>query len=239
MSKIEEVFGRPRVFLPVIHLPLGEVGGWRAIETALLAGADGVLLINQGMNIPEVLNFASAVRERYPTLWLGVNLLGMEPGRAAEAAVGTPGCPDGVWADDAGVDARDEATYELAKASFARARAEGGFAGLYFGGVAFKTQEEIPFAELPAVAQRAATFVDVVTTSGRATGVAASVDRVKAIRDAIPGVPLGLASGVRPENIQKYLPYVQAYLVASGIEISFGVLDPIRTRAVADSIRGG
>ena len=47
-----------------------------------------------------------------------------------------------------------------------------------------------------------------------------------------------LASGVTPDNVGDYLPYVDAYLVATGIEEEFGVLDPARTKALADKVHG-
>ena len=37
---------------------------------------------------------------------------------------------------------------------------------------------------------------------------------------------LALASGVTVENVEEYLPYVDAYLVGTGIEERLGVLDP-------------
>ena len=80
--------------------------------------------------------------------------------------------------------------------------------------------------------------MEVVCTSGRRTGVAADVPKVRIMREAIPDVPLALASGVTPENVDGFLPYVEAYLVATGIEERFGVLDPARTKALADKIHG-
>jgi hypothetical protein len=47
-----------------------------------------------------------------------------------------------------------------------------------------------------------------------------------------------LASGVSPENVSGFLPYVDAYLVASEIETEkySGILVPERTRSLADRI---
>ena len=122
--------------------------------------------------------------------------------------------------------------------AYLAARSDTGWQGLYFGGTAFKTQRDIPINQVPVVAKRAAAFVDVVTTSGRGTGIAADAERVRIMRAAIPDAAMGLASGVTPENVRNYLPYVDAYLVASGIEKSFGVLDPERTKALAENIHG-
>ena len=52
--------------------------------------------------------------------------------------------------------------------------------------------------------------------------------------------PLALASGVSPENVAGFLPYVDAYLVASEIETAkySGILVPERTQLLAARIHG-
>jgi phosphoribosylanthranilate isomerase len=49
---------------------------------------------------------------------------------------------------------------------------------------------------------------------------------------------MALASGISPENVDTFLPYVDAYLVARGIETAkySGVLVPELTRQLADKI---
>ncbi|MCA9715582.1 MAG: hypothetical protein H6713_28365 [Myxococcales bacterium] len=227
-------FSRARVLLPVIHLPLGEAGAFAAIDVAIEADADGVFLINQGMRAHAVLQLLGAVKRRYRGLWVGVNLLGYPP----EAVPTLPEARlmDGIWADDAGVDRLEPELANESAEAWRAARVRGEFPGLYFGGTAFKTQDDIPDHMLPWVARAAASFVDVVTTSGRATGVAARVDKVRALRETLGDHKLAVASGVSPDNVAGILPYVDAYLVATGIERTFGVLDPARTKALAEMI---
>jgi hypothetical protein len=236
-TPISRVFGRPRAFLPVLHLPRGPEGAFESADIAVRAGADGVFLINQGMRAPELLALLPRLRERHPALWLGVNLLGWEP--ADVIRVAERDLIDGIWSDDAGVDALDEDEAARAAADLREARAETGWSGLYFGGTAFKTQAEVPLDRLGEVGRRAAAFVDVVTTSGPGTGVAADPGRVRILREALGAHPMGLASGVTPDNVGAYLPDVQAYLVATGIELEFGRLDEERTRRLAERIHGG
>jgi hypothetical protein len=229
-------FGR-RALLPVLHLPFGPTGLFQSVEVARAAGCDGVFLINQGMSTDELLAQLPLVKEEHPDLWLGVNLLGYDPAeivRMPEAVL-----LDGLWSDDAGVDAMDERAAAAERQRWLTAREETGWKGLYFGGTAFKTQAPVPPSMLGEVGRRAATFVDVVTTSGPGTGRAASLDKVRQLREALGDHPLALASGVTPENVPEMLPYVDAYLVATGIESQFGRLDPARTRALADLIHGG
>lgn len=220
---LREVFGRSRVLLPVVH-PLSPTAALQAVDVARGAGADGVFLINQGATALEVLGLVDEVAGRHPDLWIGVNLLGVAPARVLELVRGQ--AVRGVWFDSAtglelGVD--DEATRPL-----------------LFGGVAFKYQAPVPAHEMPAHAREARRRgVDVVTTSGEGTGEAASLDKVRAVRAGLDGHPLGLASGVTPENVGDYLPVVEAFLVATGIESAFGVLDPDKTRRLAERIHAG
>lgn len=243
---IHRHFRRPRVLLPVIHLPYGEAGAMRAIDIAVEAGCPGIFLINQGMNAKEVRLLAMNLRGYPKDLWVGLNLLGQDPDDIIRDASPFPSFM-GVWTDHCGVDDQDFGAepsrlpppWMENKRWIEEARETSGWKGIYFGGTAFKTQTQITDPSiLRQVAQEAATFVDVVTTSGVGTGVAADVAKIRIMKEAIGDHPLGLASGVTPDNIQDYLPYVDAYLVASGIEKSFGVLDPIKTRDLAQAIHG-
>jgi hypothetical protein len=238
-NAITTKFGKPRVFLPVIHLPDDGTLGLAAVKIAVRAGADGVFLINQGTSTSNIVkNLIPVYRKEFgPDLWIGVNPLGSRVEDFIRLSAETPERRiDGVWSDDGGVDSLREDRFAAARDAYLAARKETGWKGLYFGGTAFKTQGEIPRAKLPLVAIRAASFMEVVCTSGRGTGVAADPAKVKIMRKAIPGVPMALASGITPENVDSFLPYVEAYLVATGIEKSFGVLDPKRTKELADKI---
>ena len=51
-------------------------------------------------------------------------------------------------------------------------------------------------------------------------GCAASIEKARSLRAGAGTHPLALASGVGPESIEGFLPYVEAYRVASEIETS-------------------
>ncbi len=226
---IQQTFGTSRVLLPVIH-PVDRDTALRSIETAITAGAHGVFLINQGMDEAGVLRLAREVTGRFPDLWLGINLLGLDPAGALPRLARNVG---GLWSDDAGIDEGSDSPASLER--FVATR--GGWPGLFFGGVAFKYRRAVDPLDIPAQARRARDGVDVVTTSGDGTGIAAPTAKLAAFREALGDHALALASGITPENVRCYLPFVDAYLVATGIESSWGVLDPQRTKALADAVR--
>ena len=59
--------------------------------------------------------------------------------------------------------------------------------------------------------------MDVVTTSGRATGAAAHVKKISDMREGCGDAAMALASGVTPENVSQYVSLIDAILVATGV----------------------
>lgn len=225
MNRIEEIFGVSRVLLPVVH-PVGWSEAIDSVRVASDAGVKGVFLINQGMDTDDVLRLVVAVRQQFPALWVGLNLLGRSPAQAlTDALDACEGRIDGIWTDNARVD--EEANTQAAAHEFVEVRRQRGWTGLYFGGVAFKYQREVAAENLGKAAAIASEFVDVICTSGPGTGMAAELDKIVAIRRGVGAdVAIALASGVSAANAANYLPHVNAYLVGTGIEAGFGVLDP-------------
>lgn len=232
-NPLQRVFGRSRVFLPVIH-PVSEETALASIDVAVEAGADGIFLINQGMFSSEVLQFIPQVRRRHPTLWIGVNLLGTAPEEVIRQIAGLP--VSGIWSDNAQI--HEHSVAQSAGERFRQARLDHGWRGLYFGGVAFKYQPSTADSLIPDAARNAVPWMDVITSSGPATGSAATIEKARALRSGAGTHPLALASGVSPENIEGFLPYVDAYLVASAIETEkySGILVPERTQLLAERI---
>ena len=138
----------------------------------------------------------------------------------------------GIWVDHAGIDERADEQPLAEEASAARERS--GWTGLYFGGVAFKYQR--PVEDLARAARLAVRYMDVVTTSGPGTGIAAAREKIVAMKEAAGGFPLAIASGITPENVGDYLDVADCFLVATGISRSFTELDPIRLRTLIEQV---
>ena len=197
--------------LPVIHCGEGEEA-IPNVRIAVEAGADGVFLINHGIWPAQLLDLAEEVRGLFPDLWIGVNVLGWD---VDEVSDNLPEGIQGIWTD----------ACEVKPSTFK---------GTYFGGVAFKTHGLVK--DPSAAAKAAMSKMDVITTSGPGTGKAASVEKVRIIREAIGKMPLALASGVTPENVDGYLPCVDYFLAATGISKDFYTLDPKRVRALVEKV---
>ncbi|HVV38737.1 MAG TPA: BtpA/SgcQ family protein [Candidatus Paceibacterota bacterium] len=195
----------------------------RNARIAINEGADGVFLINHHISADDLLSSYEAVLRRVPTAWIGVNYLRTT---ATEAVQYMRSSMNGLWVDNAGVYEDARGSQEAATLFKTQQELERMWQGefLLFGGVAFKGQESVK--DPARMAKLAMPYVDVITTSGVATGFAPPVDKIRLMREAIGEHPLAIASGMTPENVHKYLPYTDAFLVATGISKSFTELDP-------------
>jgi uncharacterized protein len=231
VTRFHEVFPKGKAFLPVIHAESFDQV-CRNVCIARTNGADGVFLISHGkLNAQELITAYHHARIEHFDWWIGLNFLDLpEP---TEAFACLPDCADGLWSDNAGVEERTSDPIWFPRA-FKNLRDEKQWTGLYFGGVAFKYQ---PYVERPDYAANlAAPFVDVVTTSGPSTGSAPDMTKVQAMHEGLEGHPLGIASGITPENVSRFLPFTQAFLVSTGISRNHTELDPARVRLLANLI---
>ena len=216
-------------FMPVIHV-LDMEQMLKNLEIAKSNGGDGVFLINHGsMSAKELVGVHAKAVETYPDFWIGINCLDL---RSHEVFEKVPGTVDGIWVDDGGV---YDDNVDYAK-EIAESRARSSFEGKYFGGVAFKGG---PFVKDAAKAAKVATeFIDMVTTSGVGTGIAAPIDKIASMKEAIGDKSLAIASGIDIRNVEEYLPYVDHFLVATGISRTFYELDPVKVKNLAEAIHG-
>ena len=225
--------------LPVIHArDRGQV--LRNVQVAVREGAHGVFLINHDFALDGLLPLIREVRNRYASLWLGVNFLGVT-GAQAFPVLGDlerSGCVvDAYWADDARIDERSEGQREAD--AIAKRRRTSGWTGLYLGGTAFKKQREVRPEHFEAAARIAARHMDAVTTSGVATGRSAEVSKIEAFRNGCGDQALAVASGVTPNNVGAYTGLVDAILVATGINRAgdFYNIEPMRLRRLLTTCR--
>jgi len=225
--------GKKKVFLAVIHLRNRHVGDEQEvrdnIKAAVLGGADGIFLINQhpSSDMNQIIDAAVSASNQYSNIWIGANFLSYGP---VEITTNLPICIRGVWIDDGQI---DETSIKQPRAENVKKCFDslGGFwTGLHFGGVAFKYQA--PVKSCAMAAKSAMGLMDVITTSGPGTGLTAEVSKIREMREAIGDYPLALASGVTAENIHEYLPYVDCFIIGTGIESSEHKVSEEKVRAI-------
>ena len=230
MGDYRKVFAKRHTFLTVIHTD----NHWQVIENVAISkdnGADGAFLINHVKPAHLLIEIYAKAREKFPNYWIGLNALDLTP---TELLKRTPKellrSLNGVWSDNIGL------ASGLAENFRHYCENEIGWHGLYFGGVAFKHQHDFTNDPQKAAytALKALSFVDVITTSGAATGTPPPVEKIKAMKREIDDTPLAIASGLTPENVGSYLPFADCFLVATGVSDSFTQLNPYKVRAFHD-----
>jgi predicted TIM-barrel enzyme len=229
-SEFHSFFGANHpIILPVIHV-LDHQQTASNIDKLIDAGIKGCFLINHDFDVETFLPIIRSIRRSYPDFWIGLNFLAVTGLVAFPilAALEQDDCRvDAYWADDARIDERVDAQAEAA--AIARTRHDSDWTGLYFGGTAFKKQRPVKPEDYAVSATIAGQYMDVVTTSGIATGNAADVSKLAVFRAALPDTPIALASGITPENAADYAT-IDCFLVATGINIKddFYNIDPAR-----------
>jgi predicted TIM-barrel enzyme len=168
--------------------------------------------------------------EAFPDWWIGVNCLDLSPSQVFEVITDEVA---GVWVDNAMIDERE--SRQVQAEAIQLAREQSGWQGLYFGGVAFKYQRFV--TDVGRAARLAAEYMDVVTTSGPATGEPADLVKIQTMKAALGDVPLAIASGTTPENVGGYLDIADCFLVATGISKSWLEFDEDRVRAFVTRVR--
>ena len=233
MNAYKRMFPRQYTFLPVIHVEY-PVQAVRNANIAFGEGADGIFLINHRIPANELQRCYASVRERHPNKWIGLNWLDLTPAEAMTTMERTIG---GIWVDNAGV--YEDEHGDIEARTLARMHhyleKEWRVSFLLFGGVAFKYQNAVK--DLAHVAKQAMFHVDVITTSGTRTGSPPDIEKIRTIRNAIgEDFPLAIASGTTPENVTEFLPYVDCFLVATGISDSHTELNPTLVRKFKNAL---
>lgn len=217
------------VILPVIHVINTEQTASN-IDKLISAGVKGCFLINHDFDVETFLPIIRSIRTAYPDFWIGLNFLAVTGLKAFPvlADLEKEGCRiDAYWADDARIDERVDDQKEAD--AIAETKDQCGWQGMYFGGTAFKKQRPVKAEDYAVSAHIAGGYMDVVTTSGVATGKSADLNKITTFRDALPDKPIALASGITPENATDYRD-VDCFMVATGINIDqdFYNIDPAK-----------
>lgn len=231
MSKFIETFEKSPVLLPVIHVE-NEAQALKNAEIALREGCDGAFLISmRGMKHDGLLKIHNIVKREFPSFWLGVNFLDLDALEVFDKLNEEVG---GVWVDDAKI--IEHLPLQVEANSIKQKQLKSGWNGLYFGGVAFKYQGHVDNPDI--VAKIAADYMDVVTTSGSATGSPPDIHKITSMKKAIGNTPLSIASGITPENVSNYVNIADCFLTATSLLIpGTENFSSDRVRSLVDNIR--
>lgn len=220
MHLYKKIFPKKNSLLTVVHAESQEQVE-RNIKIAFESGADGAFLVNHRIGFDLLLKIYESVRCQYPDFWIGLNFLDLT---ASESLNIVPDDASGLWVDDAGIYEDRNNPAQIAYMNWNVRSWNKDWRGLYFGGVAFKYQRKV--SNLALAAKCAMPYMDVITTSGDATGYAPEIEKILKIRETIGDFPLAIASGISASNVGDYLDLANCFLVATSISDSFTELNP-------------
>lgn len=197
--------------IPVIHtIDMNQVK--YNLDLCKNNGIDFVFLINHGFGpkcVENLQTYFKLSKEMYD-IKIGLNFLQVDTPEAMAIVNSMSIKPDALWVDKSYITPNDLTKAELIKDLNDKSIK-------YFGAVAFKYQKQPSKDELQLVCETATNYMDVVTTSGAATGIAADLEKIKTIKSYIGNHEMAIASGVDFKNKNMYSEFVDYLLVASSI----------------------
>jgi hypothetical protein len=216
---------------PVIHYNTIR----QSLDNAAIAercGCPGVFLISMDGRDDELDQAIMAVKYRFTNLQVGANFLTLGPLAALTRSLELD--INATWTDRPGVNSTGPSTEALAVGERLRKNPDHQF----FGSVAFKYQAPERFPAQAAIA--ASNQGMIATTSGPGTGEAADVSKLADMKESLGALPLALASGVSPDNVHLFLPYVDYIFVATHISESptSPMLSEAKLRALMAVVNG-
>lgn len=213
--------------IPVIH-HINEQITMKNIELCIKHNVYGVFLISmEGIN-DGLSALAKRIKNNNPQLKIGVNHLGYD---ARESIYeGLNYSLDFVWSDNPIVTGQfisNEAEFIADEIKSSNLQ--------FFNSVAFKYQKVEKNLEQVVINSKSLGFIP--TTSGEATGKAADLNKLMTMKNAIPDYPLAIASGLTPDNVNDYIPFIEYGLVATGISKTFHELDDNKMKQIMENIK--
>lgn len=204
-------------------------------KIAIDNGAHGVALVSHFVGPEYGAYIACVIKERYPYHKVIANIRQRETLNTFKIMKWSH--IDGIRVDQAMIKWIDEIEgKENSAEEVLQRQQENWEEKLYFGGLDFKHQKHLTPEEYPFAVQQAKKYLDVITTSWPATGKSADVEKVRKIKELSGDHPVGLASGVTPENIHEYISNTEISIVATGISKNYYDLDPDKVRQLAKII---
>lgn len=204
--------------IPVLHIDNNTdiIGSMKLLNSLDIKK---VFFISHGyLNYKELIEVIKEIKSKFENFWIGVNFLDVKASDVFRINKEELSIVDAIWIDNsfAGI------SNAVAKGiSIDRNK---NFKGMYFGGVAFKYCPQP--SNLKYAVEQAIELMDVITTSGKGTGIEAEIEKIAEMSQyAQNKKPLAIASGITANNIDKYLPYVKYFLVGTFIEKGPGIFD--------------
>ena len=239
--------GAPGAAVPMLEIEA------RAVQDAQLlaeAGFDACIVENFGdapfhkervdaVTVAAMARIVASIRRELPELQLGVNVLRNDAGAAVAiaAACGAEFVRVNVHV---GATATDQGVVEGRAAETLRLRQALGARVQIWADVFVKHGRNLVYESIVDEARDAAERggADTLIVTGKRTGWTTSIDDLRAVREAVPGVPVFVGSGVSARNVSLFLKETDGVIVGSALEIEGHAgnrIDPERVRRFVEA----
>lgn len=222
---------KPEIF-PVIHIDATnpKTQPTKNAGICVKSGIQGIFLIQMEMENKLILPAALRIKEKFPSLKIGINFLGTPPPRVLNIAVENPEISM-VWCDQSIATFQGPSPVGISCQLLLRKTPQIEL----FAGVAFKYQKS---SFNPTGCARETLLLGAIpTTSGPGTGQEASERKLLDLRKKLsPEDPLAVASGVSTENAKTMAKYCSHLLVASSIAKDEHNLDPKKLAELQEAL---
>ena len=78
---------------------------------------------------------------------------------------------------------------------------------------------------------------DALIVTGKATGATADIERLRAVREAVPDVPVFVGSGVQAENIEDFAKLANGFIVGTSLKPDGDIEAPVNVDLVKELVR--
>lgn len=194
--------------IPVIH-HIDENTTLNNAKLCSTYNAYGIFLISMDAINNDLPYLAKLIKEKYPNLKVGINLLGETAYNSVQKSIEFN--LDMTWSDNPIIS--NNKLHSDVNSIFNYLKNYKNH--LFFNSVGFKYQNIDNSLENSCFISNLNGFI--TTTSGEATGVAANLEKIKLMKNALKESPLAIASGLSCENISDYINYCDYGLISTGI----------------------
>ena len=235
IERVRAVFGRiNKILIPVLScytLNQFQRNLTHILPLTHTTEVSGVWLTTANTSIEVISQAIKWARINCNGMWIGVNLLGENIFVVWKFIKDNK--PDGLWKDDSHI-SEDEVQNipNLMIDQFARMQWD----GLYFGGVLFKYTSCVHDCPIKIV-QKASTYMDVLTTSGTATGTPIDIDKFHLIASNKGSIPMAVASGIDAHNVTMLKKSCNIYIVRTSIIYKNEDIDISKLKMLVDAIQ--
>jgi uncharacterized protein len=239
--------GAPRAAVPMLEIEARAVSEARLLAEA---GFDACIVENFGdapfhkdrvdpVTVAAMARIVTTLRRELPELPLGVNVL-RNDASAAVAIAAACGAEFVRVNVHVGATATDQGVVEGRAAETLRLRQALGARVQVWADVFVKHGRNLVYESIADEARDAAERggADALIVTGKRTGWMTSIDDLRAVREAVRGVPVLVGSGVSARNVSLFLKEADGVIVGSALELEGQAgnrLDPERVRRFVEA----